>query len=276
MRIDESSQAFRLARHVAGQYAALAQVEAVALGGSLASGRADQASDIDMYVYVRGEIPLDARAAIARPGARRAEVGNTFWEPGDEWVDAQSGIGVDAMFRRTGWIEEQLDRVLHRHEASVGYTTCLWDNVRAAYPLYDRDGWFGALQSSARRPYPEPLVRAIVAKNYPILRNTISSYRHQLERAIAHADAVSVNHRTAALLASYFDILFAVNRRTHPGEKRLIEIAEDECPRRPEAMAEQVRALVHAAGQMDGELIERADELVDGLEHLLRAQGLVE
>ncbi|MCP4590177.1 MAG: DUF4037 domain-containing protein, partial [bacterium] len=210
----EKSVEFSLqfAKDVANRYASLSQVEAVALGGSLASGTADAGSDIDLYVYSSAEIPVSARAEIATAGAEYAEVDNRFWESGDEWVDAQTGIHVDVMFRSVEWIEEQIERVLRRCEASVGYSTCLWHNVASSRALYDRAGWFRALQQDAGQAYPGELQRAIVAKNHPILWRTASSYKYQLEGAIARGDMVSVNHRAAALLASYFDVLFAVNR----------------------------------------------------------------
>ena len=46
------------------------------------------------------------------------------------------------------------------------------------------------------------LRRAIVAKNWPILRRNQSSYRRQIELAIERDDAVSVHHRVTALVAS--------------------------------------------------------------------------
>ena len=41
----------------------------------------------------------------------------------------------------------------------------------------------------------------------------------------------------AAFLASVFDILFALNQRPHPGEKRLLELASELCPLRPATFA---------------------------------------
>jgi len=264
-----------LAADIAVCYQALPQVEAVAVGGSLGSGTIDADSDIDLYVYVRSEIPVSVRAAIALARSKRAEVDNRFWEPGDEWVEVDTGVSVDVIFRDVPWIEEQLDRVLRRHEASVGYTTCLWHNVLFSRVLADRSGWFKALRQFAAQTYPEPLRRAIVAKNHPILRQTISSYAHQLEKAVGRGDPVSVNHRVAALLASYFDVLFALNRLTHPGEKRLVEAALSRCDLVPERLYEEVSALIGAAGQANRELLACVQALVDGLDRLLQAEGLI-
>ncbi|MGD9047343.1 MAG: nucleotidyltransferase domain-containing protein [Anaerolineae bacterium] len=261
-----------LARSIAGRYGALPQVEAVALAGSQATGSADQGSDIDLYVYLNAPLPVALRARIATASAQYAEVDNRFWEPGDEWLDEETGIHVDVMLRTVDWIEEQLDRVLRRHEASVGYSTCLWYNVVSSQPLFDRAGWFQQLQEATRQPYPEGLRRAIVAKNHPILRRTASSYRYQLAGAAARDDRVSINHRVAALLASYFDILFAINRIPHPGEKRLLERATEQCAQLPQGMERQVKELIEAVSR-GKYVVEKADALVDGLDNLLSREG---
>ncbi|MDP9356665.1 MAG: DUF4037 domain-containing protein [Chloroflexota bacterium] len=266
-----------MAGTVAARYATLPEVRAVTLGGSRTGALHAADSDLGLSVYADPPVPLTARAAVAaafaRPGT--AELGNAFWEPGDEWQDAATGLGVDVMFRSPAWIEAELDRLLDRHEASVGYTICFWHNVRRAIPLQDRVGWFPRLQADATRPYPEPLRRAIIAKNHPILRVARSSFLHQIEAAARRDDPVSVQHRTAALLAGYFDILFAVNRRTHPGEKRLLQHAAA-CPRVPDDMERDVLALLSAAGiPHRPSVIEQANALIDGLDRLLREEGLL-
>jgi hypothetical protein len=263
-----------LAREWAERFATFEQVRAVALGGSTAAEVADSLSDLDLYVYASPPPPAEARRALIVPTARRAEIDNTFFGTGDEWIDV-SGRGVDAMYWSPEWIEDQVERVLVRFEASLGYTTSFWHTVRRSRVLFDRTGWFSWLQERARRPYPEELRRAIVAKNHPVLRSKLSSYMDQLELALRRQDGVSVNHRVTALLASYFDILFAVNRVLHPGEKRLLAHAKRLCPKQPPGLESQVEVVLRAVGTPEQGLLSQLHTLLDGLDALLAAEGLL-
>ena len=266
----DSTTPASLTASVAAAFADVPAVVAVALAGSEGAGAADERSDLDIYVYAEAPIALADRNAIAAHFATRREVGNHFWEPGDEWIDRQSGRHVDVMYRTPGWIEEQLERVLVRHEASVGYTTCFWHNVRHSTPLFDRSGWYRALQASAARPYPQPLRRAIVARNHPILRQTLSSYLAQIERAVRRDDSVSIQHRITALLASYFDILFAVNELPHPGEKGLLQIAATRCAKTPREMEAHINTLLEmAARPATLAVVKQINALLDSLDALL-------
>jgi hypothetical protein len=258
------------ARQAALKFSLTPGVIAIAMGGSRSASQNDEASDVDLYVYARGEIPLAVRQAIVGDSPR-VDLDNHFWEPGDEWIDRATGLGVDVMYRSPEWIEGELDRVLRRHEASLGYTTCLWHNVRTALPLFDPEDWLAHLQALTSVPYPEGLRHAIIAKNYPILRDTLSSYRHQLELAARRGDLVSLNHRTAAFLASYFDILFAVNRVPHPGEKRLVAMTRSLCPLCPPNLEADISRLIRAiAAENDpGSVASAIDVLVDGLDQVL-------
>jgi hypothetical protein len=267
-----------LARRIAGLFAPLPQVEAVALGGSRGGGgiATDPSSDIDIYVYTRGDIPLPDRREVveASGGATRADLGLGFWGPGDEWLQAGTGIHVDAVYFDAAWMEGQVERVLVRNEASLGYSTCFWHTVRGSIVLEDPRGWFAALQERCRVDYPEELRRSIVALNHPVLRSVLPAYAGQLGKAAARADLVSVNHRLAGLLASYFDIVFALNRVPHPGEKRLVEAAIGSCPRLPAGMAADLGEILKTATTDLAGLPGRVDRLLDRLDALLAAEGL--
>ena len=266
-----------LAKTIAVKFGALPQVVAVALAGSRTTGVFNASSDYDFFVYIQEDIPVEIRSAIAKEFAERIEIDNQFWEPGDEWIDTSSGCSVDVMYRRPQWIEEQLDRVLVKHQASVGYSTCFWWNVLTSTALHDIRSWFKQLQEKANQPYPEHLKRAIVAKNHPILRRNISSYTHQLELAINRNDSVSIIHRTAALLASYFDIIFAINSVPHPGEKRLVEQVKKLCSKVPTGMEEQIEHITDSlsSSSLNSSLLYNLHELIDGLETVLIAAGLI-
>jgi hypothetical protein len=218
--------------------------KAIVLAGSASYDAIDVLSDIDLNIYSQHKYPLIRRMQIASLWGQKTEVGNNFWEDGDEWWDEKHGKYVDMVFRNTSWIEEQMERLLIGHQASVGYSTCLWFNILNAKVLFDRDGWFQGLQQEVNIPYSDELVRAIVMKNMPILGDKISSYSQQIGKAVERADWVSVNHRLAAYMASYFDVLLAINRLPHPGEKRLMSYLNDNAHKLPKDMKIQINQLL--------------------------------
>lgn len=59
-----------------------------------------------------------------------------------------------------------------------------------------------------------------------LLSGILPSYDKQITKAINRNDLPSINHRISAFVESYFDIIFALNKMTHPGEKRMVEYAK--------------------------------------------------
>jgi len=268
------NQHLELARKLAAEFGHFEEVKAIALGGSVASGAAGPGSDIDLYVFTTAPVPLQKRTELAaKSGYSRADLGLEFWDPGDEWMDATTGIEVDVIYWDTAWIEDQLARVVQRHQSSMGYTTCFWNTLQKAFSLYDPQGWFGAVQQSTQVPYPEELRLNIIRTNHAVLRRVIPSYAHQIEKAQSRGDLVSINHRVAALLASYFDVLFALNRVLHPGEKRLLAFAKQNCALLPKDFSTDVTELLKAAGSTHQPVVQWTHRLIDHLDELLILQG---
>jgi hypothetical protein len=264
------SKAQTLIKGVCTSLSHFKQVLAIAVGGSTSQNHNQPDSDIDLYVYLRNgtHIPPEARLELTRArGAIHAEINNEFWETGDEWQEP-NGVYLDVIYREQVWIENQLDAVLVKHQSSLGYTTCIWHNVLHSSIVYDPTGWFLKLQKSVAIPYPNALRQAIIAKNYPILRQTISSYKHQILKALHRKDYVSLNHRVSAFLASYFDILFALNNLTHPGEKRLLMLCVATCSLLPKNL-DSIPKLIQLSAKADSRVARILDDLIDELDRML-------
>jgi hypothetical protein len=116
-------------------------------------------------------------------------------------------------------------------------------------------------------------VQNIINKNYPILADSLSSYHVQIETAVARGDVVSVNHRVAAFLASYFDIIFALNRRWHPGEKKLAKIVDTSGLKVPDGFARSLDKLLFSAGTADPQLLIFIGLMSNHLGELIRQEG---
>jgi hypothetical protein len=246
--MDEVGSDRRL-REIASRFSELEHVEAVALAGSAALGTSDSHSDYDLYVYARQPVDVAVRDSLLRPRAQRLELHRTFWEDEDAWIEPDD-IELEIMYRTCAWTEGELTARLDRCEASLGYTTTICYSVEHSRALWDRSGWFARTQRRFLEGYPEGLSRAVVQKNLPVLGAIISSYEQQIQAAFLRQDIVSLNHRVAAWLSSYFDILFAANRQFHPGEKRLL-VHVEKLPNSPELMVEDVRTICATAGSLE-------------------------
>ncbi|MCK5077655.1 MAG: nucleotidyltransferase domain-containing protein, partial [Calditrichia bacterium] len=105
-----------LTAKITEQFQELPQVQAIAMAGSQTTGNVDEISDIDLYVYITKDIPIEIRRDIINEiGASRAEINNQFWDTGDEWFEKETGIVVDIMYWSLNWIKGQISRTLERY-----------------------------------------------------------------------------------------------------------------------------------------------------------------
>ena len=218
------------------------QVEAIALGGSRATGRNDATSDYDVYVYTTGPIDDGERRQVLEKYCRYMEIGNSFWELEDD-VTLCDDIDMDIIYRNTSDFENSVAFVVENCTAWNGYTTCMWHNLITSRIMFDRNGALAALQERFQIPYPRKLKENIISNNMKLLSGMLPSFDTQITKAEKRGDLVSVNHRVAEFLASYFDVLFALNEMTHPGEKRMQSICSKECKLLPERFDENLDRL---------------------------------
>ena len=224
------------------ELAGLEAVEAIALGGSRAGSHYDEKSDYDVYLYVTAPVPEAARREILSSYCSRMEIGNAFWEAEDNCT-LSSGVDIDILYRNLDDFTRDVASVVEDFQARNGYTTCMWHNLRTCKIVYDRDGRLAAAKRRFDVPYPEPLRAAIIERNMRLLTGNLPSYDAQIAKAVRRGDLVSVNHRTAAFMESYFDVIFALNRLTHPGEKRLVSLCRAQCAVLPEDFEENIANL---------------------------------
>ena len=232
----------------------LSQVEGIMLGGSRATGRFDETSDYDVYVYITGTIPAAQRKQILEKYCRYMEIGNSFWELEDD-VTLNNGIDMDIIYRDRNEFERTVSSVVLDCTPWNGYTTCMWHNLITSKIVLDKNGHLHTLQEKFRIPYPKKLKENIISNNLKLLSGMLPSFDAQIKKAENRGDLVSVNHRVTEFLASYFDILFALNEMTHPGEKRMQSICSQECKILPHNFNENLHRLFHGMFREDISLV---------------------
>lgn len=250
------------------ELAALPEVEAIALGGSRAGEIYDEKSDYDVYLYCTDVIKEEVRAQILSRYCSVMEIGNHFWEYEDNCT-LNNGIDIDILYRNLEAFCNDVASVVEKHQPRNGYTTCMWHNLKTCKVIYDRNGNLAAAKERFAVPYPAQLKKNIIDRNMKLLHTAMPAYDGQIAKAVKRDDVISINHRTAAFMESYFDIIFALNELTHPGEKRLITYCKTNCEILPQNFEENLNQLFRDLFVNKGDIAKDVERIVEELEKVI-------
>ena len=257
-------------KKLADGFSSLENCSALAVSGSRTSAIHDDASDWDIYIYSSTRIDPAVRKKLLSSLTDDYRICSSFFEEGDEASDGKDLF--DIMFRSVSWTEGEIASVYRKRQARLGYTTCILYNISASCILFDRNGWLGGIRKEITSGYPEKLRENIIRDNLMMIDgDSAFPFLRQLELASLRHDTVSENHRLSALLASYFDVLFAYSRSYHPGEKRLVEYAHKLCTALPECFDEDIAGTIGSIGTES--ISENARRLASRLRALVESEG---
>ncbi|EKV55817.1 DUF4037 domain-containing protein [Brachyspira hampsonii] len=247
-------------------------IDSIVLSGSRSSLINDDMSDYDIYVYSKGLLnsseDIELRRKFAEKHASYYEIGNDYFEHGDEMILKDSGICLDFMYRDLSWAEGELEYVWRGCNAKIGYTTAFLYNIKHSNILYDKGGKFKKFQGELNEEYPKKLKNNIIEKNFNVMYGKkIASFYEQLEKAVKRNDIVSINHRITAILSSYFDILFALNEELHVGEKKLLDYVFKLCRKIPNNFDRDIKNILFC-NKNDENVLERIKILIENIEKI--------
>ena len=270
MNLLTESEEIRMPEKLFEELAQLEQVEAVVLGGSRAGEQYDQDSDYDVYVYLKAPIAPEIREKLLDKYCSYMEIQNQFWELEDDCI-LNNGIEIEFIYRSLDDFEQELQKVVLEHQSHNAYTTCMWYNLLHSKVLYDQENRYSALQNKYRIPYPATLKRNIIQRQSLLLETSLPAFSKQIKKALKRKDILTLNHRSSEFFASYFDLLLALNEQLHPGEKRMLSYAKENCALLPQDFEAHIQTYFQNLYQWDKpqETLDTLNQLLENLKKLI-------
>ena len=241
-------------------------IDAIVLSGSKTSLINDEMSDYDIYIYSKEKVNIETRKNFIEKYSSYYELGNDYFEYGDEFII--DDICFDFTYRDLSFAENEINYVWRECNSKIGYTTAFLYNIKNSKIIYDKDSKFQNIQNELNNEYPDKLKENIIKKNLAVMKDKkCASFFEQLEKAIKRKDIVSVNHRVSAILTSYFDILFALNKELHPGEKKLIKYVYKLCKLIPENFEDDIKNIIN--GGLNENILDSVNSLIKNLKNII-------
>jgi hypothetical protein len=244
------------------------EIQALVLGGSRTTERADDKSDYDFYVYSENGIDQNIRYKILSKYCKYFEIGNNYWELEDNG-QLNCGIDFDIIYRNSQQFVTTVADVVENYNAYNEFTTCLWGNILNSKIIFDKDDTFKKIKERFSIPYPQKLKENIIKRNMALLSDSLISYDKKIMSSIYRKDLINLNNRISAFLASYFDVIFAINELPNPGEKRLMEICLNKCKVLPNGFEKNINGLIQNMDKNESKILEIVNDIIYELKKVL-------
>ena len=179
------------------------------------------------------------------------------------------GINFDLVYRNLRQFENIVADVVENNNSYNGFTTCLWSNILNSKIIFDKNDVFKKIKERFTIPYPQKLKENIIKRNMALLSDSVVSYDKQIIKSIYRKDLVNLNNRISAFLASYFDIIFAINELPNPGEKRIMEICLHKCNVLPDGFERNVNSLIQNMDNNESKILETIKNIIYELKKIL-------
>ncbi len=252
--------------HIVTAIGDLPGVVAITLGGSMATGFADDLSDLDVYVYYREPLAASAERAVRlRPLADEGtlEVGiPTFGLEDHLYVE---GKLIELVYLDLDRLSAEVEQAYGQGLSSEGYTTALLYILFRSQVFHDATGEVTALRERLQAAYPEPTRARLLREQPELLRYYLELLRISQRRD----DSLYVQHMRYSIQMVFFNLLFALNRQYHPGGKRLLAHAQ-RCAIQPPDLVARWDYIARLSAD-DGAVADLLQEQIDDLFRLIEA-----
>ena len=241
----------------------------IALAGSRAYGRADDESDIDIYMLVddvkhHDEI-VEIIKTIADKNADISVSASFDFAPYGGGIDFRyHGIPVEVTVKYYSMIKKRLDdclegkfEIIPQTWTSNGYYTYISaSEIDFIKPIWDPSGFIAEYKEKFRI-YPEKLRRSIISRFMERAYTWINNFHY--ESAIRRGDFMFTSACVLHTVHDLIQVIFALNRVYFKGDKKL-ETAIKRLPYCPREFADNLLFLMQASD--DRKILEKQYEIL--------------
>lgn len=212
----------------------LDNVVAVVLGGSFATGRATENSDLDIGIYYNEKKPFnieEIKRIAEKQSVENVPIVTDFyqWGPcvnGGAWIHTESGK-VDFLYRNLDQVKSTIKSAIngewqkhYEQQPPYGFSSVIYlAEIENCIPVFDAEGIISKLKLSIKN-YPPKLKETIIQQGLWAAEFTLINAVEFAEKDDFYNTFGSITR----IVKNIVDVLFAINETYPIGDKKAIEI----------------------------------------------------